>query len=126
MSGKHALQPEELQRLDELSERFRSVAKRRHKLEPETRKILLERAALDLSVFAVRLVQRYGSDSFPTVQKIADFLRNPMNGAPKYIDIALCPQPPEKRVPFVPAEYIKRHCAAEAKNISQQALASFE
>lgn len=116
----------ENQRLEDLLGRFKSVAKRRHAIDTDNRRILLERAAYDVGVFAAHMVRKYGSGAFPAVIEIADFLRNNERGAPKYIDIALCPLPPEKRVPFVPAEYIKRSCAQEAQRASAIALASFE
>lgn len=120
------LEDNERARLEELSSRFESVARRRRKMDPETKKTMLERASFDLAIFGRHMISKYGSDAFPTVMQIAEFLRDAKNGAPKYIDIALCPLPPEKRVPFIPAEYIKRDCAHSAREVSNLALSSFE
>ncbi len=114
----------ESDRLEELKGRFRSVAKRRHDLSLETRADLIGRAMYDLVIFAKNIVRQRGAEGFTTVQEICEFLRHP-DGAPRQIDIALCPLPPHRRVPFVPAEYMKRDCIKHAHEITGLALDSF-
>lgn len=114
----------DFERFIELSDRFKTVAKRRKKLDFNTREDLLDRAIFDQKLFAKSLTRLHGSTAYNAINAIANFLADDPDGARKMIDKALSPRP--AHIPSIPAEHLKRKCQQAAAEMRSEVIAAFD